>query len=128
MSKHAKSDRNADSRDENGKNAANNIFKEENPFHSLDVSRFPKKKTVAEREPRVSKKQFRLADNVARDEDSFAELMLLSGVESLPPKGVVSDFSIFCVRYCTGQGYLRRLSPYGNLPRQLNFPPLRKFD
>lgn len=91
MSKHAKSDRNADSRDENGKNAANNIFKEENPFHSLDVSRFPKKKTGAEREPRVSKKQFRLADNVARDEDSFAELMLLSGVESLPPKGVVSE-------------------------------------
>ena len=91
MSKRATTDQNTEERTQNTNAMAQENFKKENPFQSLDLSRFPKKKAGTRQESRTSKKHFKLADNVARDEDSFAELMRLSGVETLPPKGIVSE-------------------------------------
>ena len=91
MNKRAMESRNKEGRGQDAGAAAQNSFKTDNPFHSLDASLFPRKNNAAGHEPRVSKKSFRLADNVPQDEDSFAELMRLSGVETLPPKGIVSE-------------------------------------
>lgn len=89
MSKRMTSTQNADLRKKPAENTAKDSFKEENPFYSLDISRFPPKKSVTAREPRVSQKRLKLTDDMSQDENSFAELMHLSGVETLPPKGVV---------------------------------------